>query len=85
MSAAVWSFHWNHYTHGIEDLVRLVGRDDEMAEALGRSCLESGLSYREHFVERYAAAHERVRGEVFFGGYQVDPEQLRRALGQMPQ
>lgn len=80
--AAAWSFNWNHYTRGIEDLALLVGRDDEMAEALGRTCLETALSYREHFVQRYEAAQQRVQGQVFFGGAAIDSDQLRRAIGQ---
>ncbi len=81
--AGIWSFKWNHYARGIEDLARLVGRDNEMAEILGRTCLETGESYREHFVERYVAAHDRLRGQGFFGS-QITPEQLRRAIGEEP-
>jgi hypothetical protein len=46
---AIWSFFWNHYTRRVEDLARLIGRDDSLADSLGRAADETGGCLSEQF------------------------------------
>lgn len=82
--AAIWSFNWNHWTRGVEDLLRTIARDDELAAVLAEAIGESPETYRAEFVARYEAAFAKVRGEVFFGGEPLNRVSLRSALGISP-
>jgi hypothetical protein len=79
---AAWSFVWDHHAQRLEDLARMIGRDDELANVLGRMVGETGAEYRQHFADRYGAALARLRGIVYVGRpYALQESQIQRALG----